>query len=192
MWQLVLLLPVFEALQRVGEDVPGELALMLERRAAVHARIHTRRAGCLPAIQILQPNNSDINFLCILFLPLFLTNCFLFFFAKFATFVASRYYPVTLQEVDAHLFGWRKRMSAVVLRPSDFYNVSFLHVTRQTRSAVILSKVRSKNKHPKPKYDCQLLDSAHIFNITADANINLRFHSDRLPIPNQPAMFTEK
>jgi hypothetical protein len=54
------LLAVLEGLEAVGEDVAGELALMGERATAVHARVEA--GGVLP-FQLLQPNNTDINFL---------------------------------------------------------------------------------------------------------------------------------
>lgn len=56
------LLAVLKRLQGVREDVAGELALMGERSAAVHARVQPGRT-LLAIHQLLQPNKSDINFL---------------------------------------------------------------------------------------------------------------------------------
>lgn len=53
------LLPEFERLQTVRQDVPGELALMREPRAAVHAREEARRALVLTLLlQNKRPSTS--------------------------------------------------------------------------------------------------------------------------------------
>lgn len=53
---LLLKFAVLQRLQAVREDVTGELALVRERGAAVHAGVQPGRAGCLRTLQFLQPN----------------------------------------------------------------------------------------------------------------------------------------
>lgn len=53
---LLLELAVLERFQTVREDMAGELALVRERGAAVHAGVQPGRAGCVCTLQFLQPN----------------------------------------------------------------------------------------------------------------------------------------